>query len=112
MDRPKEGEIWQHRKHDPARGNLHQYKIICLTEPGHGPQDAPAYFTAIHTETGQWLDVMPAEGSAQSAPDDHRNWLFPPKNEPFVIYKAVHDDSGICWARPLDMFMDGRFSKL
>ena len=103
MIAPTPGTTWQHFKHSPETPHL--YEMICVTEPGDGPQDAPGYFTAIHTETEQWLDVMPAAGAASCEPDDDRFWLFPPQDEPFVIYKAVGDDSGKCWARPLSSFM-------
>jgi len=100
---PAPGQIWQHFKHTEA--TPHRYRIMCLTEPGPGPQDSPAYFTAEHTETGDWLDVLPAAGTDSCDFDDTRFWLFPAQPEGFVIYRAVGDRSGKCWARPLSNFL-------
>lgn len=100
---PAPGQTWQHFKHTPE--TPHRYRIVCLTEPGPAPQDARSDFTAIHTETGERLVVIPASGAARCEPDDSRNWLFPEQLEFFVIYEAVGDRSGKCWARPLALFL-------
>ena len=111
MNKPQPGSIWTHRKHAPEDGKWHEYRVIDITESGKGPQDAPQYYTCIHTETGQWHDVMPAQGSNSCVPDDERCWLWPAVDEPHVIYRSTRDDGGEYWARPLNMFMDGRFAE-
>jgi hypothetical protein len=108
QQQPTPGSIWQHRKHDPENGKWHEYEVICVALDGEClDMSSCAYFTTIHTETQRWHDVCPTQLG-----DDWMYYLWPAVDEPHVIYKSTRDDSGKCWARPLSMFMDGRFTEV
>ena len=94
------GQIYRHRNHNPAMGRWHEYKIIGIVKTGPGPQDSPDYFTAVHTETGKWHDILPGEGN--------KFWAFPEVDQLHVCYENIHNKKR--WLRPIGMFMDGRFT--
>lgn len=102
---PRPGQIYQHRKHDPGNGKWHEYEVVGVVSP---PPEGPRYMTTMflmgsctHTESG---DVYQLRGC--------RNKIYadPPVDCPHVAYKSTEDASGKIWLRPLDMFMDGRFT--
>ena len=109
---PTSGQVYRHRKHAPAAGKWHEYRVVCVVLPGPGLEDSPRYFTAEHTETGNWHDIIPAAGSPTAKSGDARNWAWPEVEQAHVCYKNTRDDSGKCWLRPLDEFNDGRFTLL
>lgn len=54
---PRPDEVWQHRKHTPDE--WHRYDILCVTEDSdHPDRPLPQYFSTIHTETDEVLDIL------------------------------------------------------
>lgn len=109
---PQPGEIWRHRKHNPNDPSAwHEYKIIGVSSGPHAHRWGEAmqpWKAAKDTETGDLLTL---------AYSGHEAFLmigsFVMVKQLYVIYQSIvpEVDSTI-WARPLDMFMDGRFTKV
>lgn len=110
MKRPTPGQICRHRKHDPAAGKWHEYRVVGIVQPfpetpGEGMRTSFLLPTVYrHTETDH-KHVLTGCGTS----------IFTHGiEEAHVAYKSTRPD--LCdpewrWClRPLDMFMDGRFT--
>jgi hypothetical protein len=96
MNQPFPGQIWQHFKHTPE--TPHQYLVISVTTPGALPANVYPYYTVVHTETGELMDLIVSFS-------ENGHWLNPPQAEPFVVYRDVQNEMAIWWARPLSSFI-------
>jgi hypothetical protein len=107
-----EGALVQHKKHDPAQGKWHQYKIICTTAVQNiGADDLACLFSAMHTETNEVWEVCGNGGPLHYLYHlGRKEWA----TEPFVIYWNVLETYRTWpWARPLAMFLEpGRFTPI
>ncbi|NEZ63540.1 hypothetical protein D0962_12225 [Leptolyngbyaceae cyanobacterium CCMR0082] len=107
---PSPGQIYRHYKHNPAAGKWHEYEVVVIVEAGQGFHASPAYFTAIHTESGSYHDILPATENSTTKHTGNKHWAFPELSEPHVCYKSTQDNSDKYWLRPLSMFTDKRFT--
>lgn len=100
---PHPGQIYRHRKHDPPLF-WHEYEVIWVVESGTTGRPLEGLYTyATHTETG---DAYALSQSLVGGDDSF--WVEPRLNEKHVLYRSTRSRS--YWLRPLDMFMDGRFT--
>ncbi|MEO0434544.1 MAG: hypothetical protein AAF151_22905 [Cyanobacteria bacterium J06656_5] len=107
---PVPDQIYRHYKHNPAAGKWHEYEVIAIVEAGGGLHASRASCTAVHTESGNYHDILTAARSSTTKHDDTRHWASPELSEPHVCYKSTQDNSDKCWLRPLSMFTDKRFT--
>ena len=110
---PQRGEVWRHRKHDPAAGKWHEYEIVGVSNPDAYVQGNAMVPDGVakHTESGEILTII-RSGDAVFLMDQDRQTL----EEPHVLYLATEQDTTLAviqtWARPLARFMAGRFPKV
>lgn len=102
----------QHRKHDPENGKWHRYRVIAIVQPGEvSPEDIELRSSSDkfrHTDS-ESLHTLVTQGYGDLKAD-------PPLAVPHVAYENTHTElRDSRWAyclRPLDEFMDGRFTQV
>jgi hypothetical protein len=107
---PYPGTIWRHRKHNPP-DHWHEYMVIGVNSPGPSPDNACQYFTCRDAETLELWDVAAnGEGTwlyqCYQREDGKIIW----RDVPTVVYKSTQNLLALPWVRPLDEFLDGRFT--
>lgn len=105
------GSLWQHRKHDPERGEFHQYRLILTTQPSRNRNDSGSpkgetqrilHAKCCNTLRNLWVHCG-RSGHFVLNPQS-KEWL----TEPMVLYRSLTADE-LPWARPMNEFLDGRF---
>ncbi|MEO0434760.1 MAG: hypothetical protein AAF151_24015, partial [Cyanobacteria bacterium J06656_5] len=107
---PVPGQIYRHYKHNPAAGKWHEYEVIAIVEAGTGLHTLRASCTAVHTELGNYHDILTAVENSTTKHNGTRHWASPELSEPHVCYKSTRDNNDKYWLRPLSMFTDKRFT--
>lgn len=107
---PTPGQIYRHRQHDPDAGHWHEYKVVAIvlsfTQGVVNNQLATHfYYPGSYRNTNtERLHTLTSCGSK----------VFSNVSEPHVAYKNTRPNQrDLGWVnclRPLDEFMDGRFT--
>ena len=109
MTNPTPNQTYRHRKHDPAAGHWHEYKVIGVVEPhqdgsGDGPIRTHYYYPQQYRHTGtEELVVLIGCGGR----------IFADVTGSHVAYKNTRpklcNPDWVFYLRPLEEFTDGRF---
>ena len=99
------GQVYQHRKHDPANGKWHEYRVIEIVSPSDGLGAISTHFflqpcSYTHTENGEHYDLIGCRDKIYSSP---------PVDRLHVAYVNTKNEDER-WIRPLETFIDGRFT--
>lgn len=110
----EEHPYWQHRKHDPAQGKYHQYHLLGMSSPAGSPRKhgAGVYLvrreSPFHTEDDRKVSLCSGSSTPWYLYDHEQDrWYV----EAHAIYRNVVYPEKL-YARPMHLFLDGRFKKI